>query len=213
MEIPLISKLKKASHKEIAKAQDLIIEEIYKLFDKAVLHGGTVIWRCYHGNRFSEDIDMYISKDTKKISLFFEALKKRGFKIAKKKIGERSIYSTLELNRTFVRFEAIFKKVNGALKEYQTTDGNLITIYTLTPEELIKEKVNAYLKRYKIRDLYDIFFLLRHVEDKSSIKKELNFFISNFKPPIDKRELKVLIIEGLIPEIDKMLEYIKNQMH
>src|SRR3989344_1281632 len=112
MEIPLISKLKKASHKEIAKAQDLIIEEIYKLFDKAVLHGGTVIWRCYHGNRFSEDIDMYISKDTKKISLFFEALKKRGFKIAKKKIGERSIYSTLELNRTFVRFEAIFKKVN-----------------------------------------------------------------------------------------------------
>src|SRR3989344_349017 len=213
MEIPLILKLKKASHKEIAKAQDLIIEEIYKTFDKAVLHGGTAIWRCYQGNRFSEDIDMYIIKNPEKINLFFEALKKGGFKIAKKKIWEKSIHSTLELNRTIVRFEAIFKKINGTLKEYQTADGNLVTIYTLTPEELIKEKVNAYLKRYKVRDLYDIFFLLRYVENKTPIKKELSLFISNFKQPIDKKELKVLIIEGLIPGIDKMLEYIKNQTH
>ena len=210
MELPLILKLKKASHKEIAKAQDLIIEEIYKTFDKAVLHGGTAIWRCYQGNRFSEDIDMYIIKNPEKINLFFEALKKGGFKIAKKKIWEKSIHSTLELNRTIVRFEAIFKKINGTLKEYQTAEGNLITIYTLTPEELIKEKVNAYLKRYKVRDLYDIFFLLRYVENKTPIKKELSLFISNFKQPIDKKELKVLIIEGLIPGIDKMLEYIKD---
>ena len=210
MEIPLILKLKKASHREIAKAQDLIIEEIYKLFDKAVLHGGTSIWRCYQGNRFSEDIDMYLIKNPEKINLFYEALKKRGFKIVKKKIGEKSIHSTLELNRTIVRFEAIFKKINGTLKEYQTAEGNLITIYTLTPEELIKEKVNAYLKRYKVRDLYDIFFLLRYVENKTPIKKELSLFISNFKQPIDKKELKVLIIEGLIPGIDKMLEYIKD---
>src|SRR3989338_1040636 len=107
MEIPLISKLKKESHKEIAKAQDLIIEEAYKLFDKAVLHGGTAIWRCYKGNRFSEDIDMYIGKDSGKIKIFFENLEKKGFKLLKKKISENSIYSNLEMNRTIVMFEAL----------------------------------------------------------------------------------------------------------
>src|SRR3989338_3986339 len=162
--LPIQLKLKRKIHNDIAYAQDLIVETIYEFFPSAVIHGGTAIWRCYQGNRFSEDIDMYIIKNPEKINLFFEALKKGGFKIAKKKIWEKSIHSTLELNRTIVRFEAIFKKINGTLKEYQTAEGNLITIYTLTPEELIKEKVNAYLKRYKVRDLYDIFFLLRYVE-------------------------------------------------
>ena len=116
----------------------------------------------------------------------------------------------MELGRTKVRFEAIFKKIEGTLKEYQTIEGNLITIYALTPEELIAEKVNAYLKRYKIRDLYDIFFLLRYIENKTSVKSALNTLVKEFKQPIDKRELKVLIIEGLTPEIDKMLQYIKD---
>ena len=72
--IPLILKLKKSSQKEIAKAQDLIVEEIYKIFDKAIIHGGTSIWRCYNGNRFSEDIDMYIPKEISKINDLFENL-------------------------------------------------------------------------------------------------------------------------------------------
>ena len=208
--IPLILKLKKSSQKEIAKAQDLIIEEVYKIFDKAVIHGGTSIWIWYTGNRFSEDIDMYIPKEISKINDLFENLEKKGFRIIKKKVGKNSIYSNLELNRTIVRFEAIFKTINGVLKEYQTSEGNLITVYTLTPEELIKEKINAYIKRYKIRDLYDVFFLLRYVKNKDSIKRELNHLINNFKQPVDKKELKVLVIEGLTPEVDKMLQYIKT---
>ena len=208
--IPLILKLKKSSQKEIAKAQDLIIEEVYKIFDKAVIHGGTSIWRCYNGNRFSEDIDMYIPKEISKINDLFENLEKKGFRIIKKKVGKNSIYSNLELNRTIVRFEAIFKTINGVLKEYQTSEGNLITVYTLTPGGLIKEKINAYIKRYKIRDLYDVFFLLRYVKNKDSIKRELNHLIDNFKQPVDKKELKVLVIEGLTPDVDKMLQYIKT---
>jgi len=211
--IPLILKLKKAGHKEIAKAQDLIVEELYKAFDKAILHGGTSIWRCYHGNRFSEDIDVYIPKDMDKLNALFESLAKNGFRILKKKIGDNSMYSNLEFNRTVVRFEAIFKKTEGILKEYKTAEGNLIIVYTLKPEQLVKEKIDAYLRRYKVRDLYDLFFLLRYVEDRNSIKKELKIFINSFKQPYDQKELRVLIIEGLVPDINKMLEYIKAQVH
>ena len=74
--IPINLKLKRKMHKDIAYAQDLIVEEIYNFFPKAVIHGGTAIWRCYNGNRFSEDIDVYIKKDREKIEEFFKTLEK-----------------------------------------------------------------------------------------------------------------------------------------
>ena len=197
-------------HKDIAKAQDLVIDTLYKFFEKAVLHGGTSIWRCYSGNRFSEDIDVYIPKKLDKINSFFAELEKRGFIINKKKVGENSLYSSLSFNNTSVKFEALFKNVKGEMKEYGTAEGNLIIVYTLLPENLIKEKIETYLKRFKIRDLYDIFFLLRHVNDKNAIKTNLKKLIANFKRPIDEKELRVLIIEGITPNVKEMLAYIKR---
>jgi predicted nucleotidyltransferase component of viral defense system len=72
--IPLSLRIKKESHRKIAQAQDLIIEEVYKKFDRAVLHGGTAIWRCFNGKRFSEDLDFYFPKDEKKINELFSLL-------------------------------------------------------------------------------------------------------------------------------------------
>lgn len=211
--IPLILRLKKAAHREIAKAQDLIVEALYEVFDDAILHGGTSIWRCYEGNRFSEDVDVYFPRDVKKISALFKAFEKKGFLLEKRRIKEKSIYSTLNLNNTIVRFEAVFRKASGSLKEYEKAEGNLLTVYTLTPEELIKEKAATYLKRRKIRDLYDIFFLLRYVEGVSAantVKEALNGLLAKFNAPVDEAELRVLLFEGLVPTTEKMLIYIKD---
>lgn len=210
-EIPLYLRLKKESHKNIAIAQDIILEEIYKIFSKAVLHGGTAIWRCYKGNRFSEDLDLYIIRDIIKINIIFSNLEKRGFIILKKKISENSLYSTLKFDRTIVRFEALFKKVNGKLVEYEKINGNLIIIYSLSSEELLKEKIETYLKRKKIRDLYDIFFLLKS-SNKKEIKNNLLKFVKNFEKPVDEKNLKVLILDGIAPNYKKMFEYIKNSI-
>ena len=199
-------------HKEIAKAQDIIVETLYGVFDKAVLHGGTAIWRCYKGRRFSEDVDVYISKDIKKLNLLFKLLEKKGFFIEKKKIGENSVYSNLQINRTKVRFEAVFKKIKGSLTDYETIEGNFLTIYALTPEEIIKEKVSAYLNRLKIRDLYDLFFLMRYIENIYSVKDTLGVLVKKFKEPFDEKELNVLIYEGLIPSSGDMLSYIQKRI-
>jgi hypothetical protein len=58
--IPLMNRLRKEYHKKVAYAQDLLVIELYSVIPDTVLHGGTVIWRCYGGNRFSEDIDAII---------------------------------------------------------------------------------------------------------------------------------------------------------
>lgn len=64
MKIPLILQLKRQNHKELAIAQDIMVENIFNIED-AVFHGGTAIWRCYGGNRFSEVIDLYLPNDKK----------------------------------------------------------------------------------------------------------------------------------------------------
>ena len=122
--IPLILRLRKEIHKKIAEAQDLIVQEMLNSFNSVVLHGGTAIWRCYKGNRFSEDIDVYIQKDINKINLFFKNLEKKGFVIKKKRIKENSLFSDLQFNRVSVKFEALFKNVKGVLKDYETIEGN-----------------------------------------------------------------------------------------
>ena len=63
----MIDKLKKKMHKDIALLQDIFIDILYEIFPDCVLHGGTAVWRCYNGTRFSEDIDVYIKKDLQKL--------------------------------------------------------------------------------------------------------------------------------------------------
>ena len=208
--IPLQVKLKKESHRKIAYVQDIIVKEVYSILNKPVLHGGTAIWRCYKGKRFSEDLDFYFQKDKEKINFLFDRLKKIGFEIKKRKISENSVYSELVLDRTSVRLEGTFQKILGVISDYETSDGNLITIYSLTIEDFIIEKVNTYLKRFKVRDLWDIFFLLKYIKNPNELK-EINVLIKNYKKPIDEDNLSTILLEGIVPSSDEMIEYIKKK--
>jgi len=210
IKIPLQIKLKREVHRKIAYAQDLIVKEVYSVFDKAVLHGGTAIWRCYNGRRFSEDLDFYFPNDKKKIAVLFENLEKAGFEIKKKKVSENSVYSELELDRLAVKLEATFQKVSGVICDYEMSDGNIISVYSLTPDLFLDEKAKTYLKRFKVRDLWDVFFLLKIVDQPEKIK-EIGNLIKNYKKPIDEEDLKTIILEGIVPSANEMIEYIRRK--
>jgi len=203
-------KIRRARHKEIAMVQDIAVETFYSVFPRGILHGGTAIWRCYFGNRFSEDIDVYVERNLKKIDRFFEALEKRGFVVIKKRVKENALYSKLKFGEAEIRFEAVFKGAKRVLREYETYEGNLLSVYTLDPETMIDEKVDAYLKRQKIRDLYDIFFLLRFAKKTKNVQAKISKLIKNFKQPVDEKELKALVLFGAIPSKEDMLEYIRR---
>jgi predicted nucleotidyltransferase component of viral defense system len=207
-QIPLSLKLKKKTERDIAYAQDIIVAELYKFFPNAIIHGGTAIWRCYNGNRFSEDVDVYISRDLSKIEEFFKSLENIGFKIIKKRVKEASLYSELEFNRTPVRFEATYQAKKQFLKKYETSESFFINVYTLSPEDLVIEKVETYLKRRKIRDLYDISFLISHVENRKRVEDYLKKLIKNYEKPIDEENLSRIIIMGAIPSSDELLKEI-----
>lgn len=205
----LVHKLKKAAHRDIAKGQDIIVQALYEVEGAAVIHGGTAIWRCYGGNRFSEDVDVYLP-NKEKVGAIFEHFMKKGFRIEKKKIGDNSIYSTLQFQRVIVRFEAIFKKITGSLRDYETVEGTYIPVYTLSPEQFLGEKIAAYQGRKKIRDLYDIFFLLKFVQEQETVKPLLQRLLMEFPKPADEPELKILILEGLVPTSQGMKDYLQR---
>jgi predicted nucleotidyltransferase component of viral defense system len=210
--IPLERKLKKKVHRQVALAQDILVNEIYRFFPRAILHGGTAIWRCFGSNRFSEDLDFYLSSFSKeKLSQFLENLENLGFSKLKFRQTKNAIFSQFKYAQAIVRFEAIAKKI----KDYQTIsfemiDGNSIIVNTLYPKDLIKEKISAYLKRQKIRDLYDIFFLIKFVKRDSQNKSIINNFLKKYSLPKDEANLKTLIISGAVPKVEDMIEELKK---
>ncbi|MEK6941058.1 MAG: nucleotidyl transferase AbiEii/AbiGii toxin family protein [Nanoarchaeota archaeon] len=209
--LPLSLWIKKETQRKIAQAQDIIVEEVYAIFEKAILHGGTAIWRCYAGKRFSEDIDFYFPKNKEKIDSIFQSLTNKGFQVLKKKISETSVYSELLFERTSVRLEATFLKKEAIITDYETLNGRIIAVYSLTPEMFVIEKAHAYLKRFKIRDLWDIFFLLHLIKNNHIVKKELEHLIKNYKNPIDEADLKIIIFEGIVPSSQEMFRYITQK--
>ncbi len=209
--IPLSLRLKKEVHRRIALTQDLILEEVYRYFPKAVLHGGTAIWRCYAGRRFSEDLNFYLPNEPEKLHRLFTALEKQGFALLKKKISANSVYSELGFDRVTVRLEATFQRIAGSVTDYQLADGNRIVIYSLTPQEFLKEKVTTYLKRRKVRDLYDIFFLLGVIDDLAAVKDDVALLVSSYEPPVDERDLRAILLEGITPSAHQMMEYIERK--
>ena len=142
--------------------------------------------------------------------MFLENLEKDGFKILKKKFTQNAFYSKISKNKIEIRFEVLFKEIkNYITKEYETVEGTRFVINTLSPESLILEKISAYLKRGFIRDIYDIYFLLRY-SSKEKIKNALLKLLKNFKKTVNEKELKFLIIIGVAPKLEEILNKIKK---
>lgn len=207
--MPIANRLRKRMHRTIALVQDILVIEVYNSFPVAIIHGGTAIWRCYGGNRFSEDLDVYLPHNAKRANArnFLSNLKRKGFTVDKWKTTGNSIYGKFSSLGVSVRYEALFKNIRDfTVKHFEMSDGTFIIVNTLSPEQMIEEKVLAYLARKKVRDLYDVFFLLRFVENVTEVKDYLDRLMEGFQRPEDERILKTLIISGSIPTVENMLK-------
>ena len=210
--LPIVKKLKRKIHRTVALAQDILVMEIYDNFPTAVIHGGTAIWRCYGSNRFSEDVDIYLMPASRRSDMqgFLVGLKGKGLTVDRFKDTDGMIFAKLHFMGVVVRCEILFKHVKDyVVKQFEMSDGNSILVNTLRPEQMIRAKISAYTGRRKVRDLYDIFFLLKFVERKKELRGLLAKLVNEFQEPEDERELKALIISGSVPTVDDMLELVR----
>ena len=204
MKLPLAQRLRKRLHASIGLLQDELVELVYGLDNEAVLHGGTAIWRCYGGNRFSEDIDLYSKKITK--GALEEALPSRGLDVRKLKRTENLIFCKVAGPEAEVRLELnLVANVSSVLKNYERMDGSEMPVLTLSPEDLILEKIEAYKARRYVRDIYDMYHLLPLASDEGRVKKALAGFIRTIEAPVDEAVLKTVVYAGRAPTFKEML--------
>jgi len=208
MVVPLKNLLKKRSQQELALLQDEVVDLLYSIEPGAVLHGGTSIWRCYAGKRFSEDLDFYLKpKNNFKEKLEVET-KKRGLKVVKFRETENSIYAKISNTTTECSLEIALRNKKGTLGFYEKADGTTMNILVLTQEELIIEKAKAFKGRKLIRDIYDVFFMLGQV-DLSKVGKEIGEILRESEKPVDEKNLKTLVYSGITPTFEQMITLIK----
>ncbi len=212
MKLPLSKILRKRVHVEIAMLQDEILEIVYSVVDKPVLHGGTAIWRCYGGNRFSEDLDFYFQADENFRARFYQGVGARGLEVTKYKRTMNTIFAKVTNGTVEVRIEVGLRRAKGeVVRQYARTDGSFIDVFTLLPEAIVLEKISAYRSRRLIRDIYDIYHLRNMLEREEMIKKEIASFIADIPKPLDERVLRTVVYSGAAPAFQQIVDALRRR--
>jgi len=209
MKITLSKQLKKRAHIKLAMLQDEVVDIMYSISSNSVFHGGTAIWRCYNGNRFSEDLDFYAQTTRGFEHRLRILLEQRGLKLLKYKKAPYVVFAKISNDVVTVKLELTDKKIqNTVLMRYEKTDGTYIDIYTLSAEDLIQEKIGAYLDRRFIRDIYDIYHLSSHIENKIP---KIADFLATLPNPVDEKNLRTLLYSGASPSFDEIIRTLKRR--
>jgi predicted nucleotidyltransferase component of viral defense system len=211
MAVPLEKRLRKRLHAEIGMLQDELVDVVYALDAKAVLHGGTAVWRCYGGNRFSEDLDFYVSKPKSVREKLAGKMDQRGLQLLKFKETKNLFFAKVSDGRIEVRLELNFsRKRSGVAMAFERIDGSFTHVLTLSAGQLALEKAEAYQARRFARDLYDVFFLARQVEKPQTISAEVQKLLERAGRPVDEKNLKAIVFSGAIPTFEQMVQGIRR---
>ena len=206
MKVPLANQLRKRQQVEISILQDEMTRIVYNISDDSVLHGGTSVWRCYSGKRFSEDLDFYSMSFPDLVDKFRREISAAGLSITKLDDAGSVISSRICDGRVKVRLDINHKrKVEGIPVKYELSDGSYTEVLSLSPNQIILEKIAAYTDRRFVRDIYDIYHLSSITDDLSSIKDRLSVFLDQIEKPVDEQILRSLVYIGNPPTFERMI--------
>ena len=213
MRLPLLNRLRKRLHMDIALLQDEVVDIVYSLAPNAVLHGGTAIWRCFSGNRFSEDLDFYLPAAGKDFGERFAAgLRSRGLSLLKFKRTESTIFSKVSNGAVEVRFEAAFRSPRSfEPRRFERADGSFMSVFTPAAEELVMEKIAAYGNRLLVRDAYDLFVLSHEASLGADALKKLATFSESPPMPVDEKSLRAVVFSGAVPSFGQIVAALKTR--
>lgn len=211
MDLPIANRLKKKEHLDVAMLQDEVVEIMYGTFHgtEPVLHGGTAVWRCYHGNRFSEDLDFYATTSGNFKENLKSEVERRGLALVKYKETENTIFAKISNGTIEIRLELSNRKPRKKIiAEYEKANGTKIDVYSLPAGELAIEKAKAYMSRRLIRDIYDVYHLSSLIQDSG----ELKTILKSTPMPVDEKNLKTIVYAGAVPTFQQVIEILNARL-
>lgn len=146
--------------------------------DQFILKGGTALMLCYGLDRFFEDIDLDGFKQIpREIIRRFCTSRRYSFTNTKDTQTVKRYMIDCGIPGTKLKIEVYYRNKainNDDSKIYSDPFGKNVRVYKLDP--ITDRKIYAYLYRDKIRDLYDLCFLVKNYYDKLSepIKSRLS---------------------------------------
>jgi len=198
-----LSKLYKINESVVAREflQILFLKELYNQnFSKEIFFkGGTCIRLIYGGTRFSEDLDFTVMMEEEKfmkfMKKFFKEMENRypiRFK-ERKSIAGKTFLITTKMepmrNDIFVKLDFSFREdVIENHKEVIIENEYPVVftsfVYCLSKDEMLAEKVRAFLNRDKYRDIYDMWVLLERGAkfQKEMINTKLKYYNQEYSP-------------------------------
>lgn len=185
-----------------------------KFLDNLIFTGGTMLRLCYGLNRFSVDLDFWLYKriDTEK---YFEKMKEYLSSFYTIRDGENKFYTMLfeikgkNYPRTLkIEIRKKIERVKTDISIAYSKFSNIqVLVRTLSLEEVMKSKIEAFLNRKEIRDVFDIEFLLKKgipLDAKKEQLQQLLEGIGNFS----KRDYSVKL--GSIIDAEWRKYYMKE---
>lgn len=176
---------------EILEIEILGLLNSIKVLDSLYFGGGTMLRLCHNLNRYSTDLDFWLTlkSDSKQI---FQSIKKtlsENYKLtdaANKKFTLLFEIKSPSVNRSLII--EIRKEQKDFEWEHKIAFSKFtnkqIMVRALTLDQMMKNKIEALLSRKLIRDAFDIQFLLMRGAELKSEKDKLERalkIINNFK--------------------------------
>lgn len=173
------------SQVEIDYMQNILLNVLYRKYDKIYFKGGTCLQKCYGLRRFSEDLDF--NYDTLSLQNLISYLNTHfPYEFEIKDINETVFGFSLKLSikgilydgtrSTTCRISLDFRKgdtyINKKLIKIKPLFQDIVeySVIALSEEEILAEKIRAIITRNKARDLFDVYTLLKK---KTTINKKL----------------------------------------
>lgn len=159
--------------------QDLINQEQFEIevldrlksgrfLDSLIFTGGTMLRLCYGLNRFSVDLDFWLYRDVD-VERYFTDLKNYLSRYYSIRDSENKFYTMLfEIkSKEYPRALKIeIRKKTGRFKTemaiaYSQYSSSQVLVRVPSLNEIMNSKIEAFLSRKEIRDVFDIEFLIR----------------------------------------------------
>jgi len=139
-----------------------------KFLANLIFGGGTMLRLCHGLDRYSVDLDFWVVKDIDWAKYYqkMEEYLLQFYKIADSANKHFTILFELKSPqypralKIEIRKEAKVIKTETSIA-YSTNSNIQVLLKTVTLEEMMKSKIEAFLSRREIRDTYDIEFLLK----------------------------------------------------
>lgn len=185
-----------------------------RFLDHLIFTGGTMLRLCWGLNRFSVDLDFWLSKEIDTED-FFRRLKDFLLSHYTLKDAENKFYTMLfELrSKDYPRALKIeIRKKKGRFKTemaiaYSKYADVQVLVNCVALKEVMRSKIEAFLDRKEIRDVFDIEFLVKKGISIEATPDEIRKLISGISS-LKKRDYSVKL--GSIIEIDQRRYYIEK---